>query len=202
MRGSGGIHFIRAMSEVAVSESFVSVPTMIRGRFRLVENSACPSLLSSSSYAPSTAMQDLLGQSRHAGDPVLRVLAEMDRKLDAIITLLQRESLYQDFPMEGRIVELGAEGLVLECSESLPQGTHMELLLLPGDFTWSAMSVFAEILIINQERGKTAPDAKSYELGYTCLNNENKDAIIRFIFSEERKRIREQKASAADEANK
>ena len=134
-------------------------------------------------------MQDAQGLSRQNGDVILRFLLEMDRKLDAIMAMLQRESLAADFPMQGHIVELGGEGLVLRCEERLEESAHLEILLQP-DPPLRMMSVMAQVQGLHGARGAAAGD---YNATYTCLSEYDRDAMIGFIFSEERKRIREKK---------
>lgn len=177
-----------------IAPSAISVPTQLKSLFRLLDSTNAPAYLrSGAAKPPSAAMQDSVGQSSQSADPVLRAIAELDRKLDAVIGLLQREALHADFPLEGRVAALSSSGLTLESKERLEPGCHMELVLLSDDYYSRNMSVMAEVTSVRQEEARLLPGGLAYDLTYIGLSEEDEDAIIRFIFSEERKRIRQQK---------
>jgi c-di-GMP-binding flagellar brake protein YcgR len=124
---------------------------------------------------------------------MIRFLAEMDRKLDAVLGLLQREALAQEFPEEGHIVELSGQGLVLECNAELSTDCCIELLIKLEEYPIRIVSTLSRV-----ERPRPVvilPDVHSYayDVSYTSITEEDREAVIRFVFSEERKRIRQSK---------
>ena len=176
-----------------MSDQFLSVPTMITGRFRMVPAADSPRLCTGFAHAGSAALREEALINSRQNDAMMRFLVEMDRKLDAVMSLLQRESLIADFPDEGRIVQLGGSGLVLECRRPLQPGEHMELLLLLEELPLRLLSVIAHVEALQPGDALTGAPNKAYAMTYTCMGEEDREAIIRFVFSENRKLIRQQR---------
>ena len=176
-----------------MSDQFVSIPTMIRGRFRMVADADSPRLCTGFAHAGSAALREEALAGTRQNDAVMRFLIEMDRKLDTIMGLLQRESLNEDFPHEGRIVQLSGAGLVFECPELLKKGEHMELLMMLEELPLRLLSVMARVEDSHPGPVLTGPPNKAYAMAYTCMQEADREAVIRFVFSENRKRIRQQK---------
>ena len=176
-----------------MSDQFLSVPTMITGRFRMVPEADSPRLCTGFAHAGNAALREEALMHSRQNDAMMRFLVEMDRKLDAIMGLLQRESLHVDFPDEGRVVHLGGSGLVFECRRPLRQGEHMELLLLLEELPLRLLSVIAHVESPLPDAPLTGAPNKAYAMTYTCMQEEDREAIIRFVFSENRKIIRQRK---------
>lgn len=174
---------------------FLTVPTLIRAMFRHIDGEWCPRMYKGM-IVPGAGMRDELLASNRQGDLMIRFLAEMDRKLDAVLALMQRESLVSEFPHEGHIVELSGGHGVLECSESLRDGDFLELLLLMDEFPMRIVSVIARVEERRETRALTGPPAGVYALRFAAVDEEDREAVIRFVFSEDRKRIRQQKGDS------
>lgn len=179
-------------------ESSLSVPTQFKVRFRLTERNAAP-LWQSTGGGDASFRQDALALSRQ--DTTMRFLVEMDRKLDAILTLLQNASIEEDFPLRGYVLELNAQSFVLNTSASLSAGQQMELVLMMSGYPMRLFSVMGEVMGRNPvddlaDSLKCSPQydkESTYHVAYRCLSEEEREGIIAFIFQEDRKRIRRQK---------
>ena len=177
-----------------MSDQFVSIPTMIKGMFRMLAESEAPRFCAGVAHAGSAFLREETLAHARQNDTVMRFLVELDRKLDTIIGLLQRESLVADFPEEGRIVRLSGAALVFECRHALKKGDTMELLMLLEEYPLRLLSVKAHVEGPHPGNTLTGPSNKAYDMGYTCVREEDREAIIRFVFSENRKLIRQQKS--------
>ena len=177
-----------------MSDQFVSVSTMLKGLFRLVEGPDSPMICANMVHTGNASLGEEALLSSRQNDATLRFLIEMDRKLDSIMGLLQRESLVADFPGEGRIVQLSGSGLVFECRQSLSIGQYMELLLLFEEMPLRLLSVMGHVEALRPGKAATGPANKAYDMTYTCMCEEDREGIIRFVFSEQRRMIRQQKS--------
>jgi hypothetical protein len=183
-----------ASGERQASDQFLSISTMIRGRYRLLADPASPLLCAGMVHAGNAALREEALLSLRQNDALARFLIEMDHKLDAIIGLLQRDSLSAAFPGEGYIVRIGGSGLVFECRQLLDIGRYMELVLLLEEFPLRLLSVMVRV-----EACRTAgvlagaPDGRAYDMSYTHMREEDRETVIRFIFSEQRRLIRQRK---------
>ena len=176
-----------------MSDQFVSVPTMIKGMFRMVTESEMPRFCAGVGRAGGSFLREEALAHARQSDTVMRFLVELDRKLDTILGLLQRESLEADFPEEGRIVQLSGAALVFECGYELKKGDTMELLMFLEEYPLRLLSVKAHVRGLHSGKVLTGPSNKAYDMGYVCMGEEDREAVIRFVFSENRKLIRQQK---------
>ena len=175
-----------------MNEAFVSVPTRIKGRFRMAEAGSRARFAGMAGGQTTGLLRDaLVGQ-----DGLARFLIEMDRKLDAILTLLQRETIIEEFPHEAIILELSGAGLALESRMNLNKGDCMELLLLPDDYQQRPISVMAEVPGERPEKTTADSAPTVYAVRYTSLGEEDRELIIQFAFQEERKLTRKRKGEA------
>lgn len=181
---------------------FLTIPTCIRVMFRLTDDENSPRIYKGMT-TPGGGMRDDLLASGRQSDQVLRFLVEMDRKLDAVLALLQRESLVSDFPHTGRIVTLSGAHGILECGHELPSHAYLELLLLLDEFPMRIVSLVARVEERRQAMARTVSSAGVYALRFVRVDEADRETIIRFVFSEDRKRIRQRKSDpdAPDESD-
>ena len=172
----------------------LTVPTMIRGRLRKAAGADAPVMFRGTLLSSTTDIrEELLAGGSRQPELLIRFLAEMDRKLDAILGLLQSESLVHEFPDEGHIVELSSHALALECSVDLAPGSYIELLIQLEEYpirivpTLSRVERHRPVVMLSGIHGY------AYDISYASIAEEDREAVIRFVFSEERKRIRQHK---------
>ncbi len=174
-----------------MADQFISVPTLVKGMFRMVGDDALPRYCGTVRGQGSAVLHDAVALARQ--DTVMQFLLEMDRKLDAVLNLLQRESLEEGFPLRGYVIELSGSGLALESKVPLSTGDHMELLLLLEEYPQRIISVMGTVLGHRDDAPRVESGARVYSVRYECLYEEDRELIIQFVFREERKRIRQRK---------
>ena len=177
-----------------MSDQFVAVPTMLRGMFRVVADPEAPRRSIGLACTGGTVFREEALVQAHQNDPLIRFLIEMDRKLDTIMGLLQRDSLEADFSDSGWIVELSGSGLVLECGKKLQTGEHLELIMTLEEFPLRLLSVTAHVEEILPVACRSGPSGNVYAITYACMRDEDREAVIRYVFSQHRKLIRQQKS--------
>ncbi|MDR2075354.1 MAG: hypothetical protein LBP61_00240 [Desulfovibrio sp.] len=160
----------------------ISVPTRIRGRFRAASDPG-PPRSGWGFQAPGSSLRDL-PPSLRPPEALLEFLLEMDRKLDAILGCLQRETLRETFPDEGWVTALGRDRLTLETASSLGEGDCLELALLLEEFPLRLVVVAARV------EGPAREEAAAFCLAYACGREEDREILIRRIFQEERRLLR------------
>jgi hypothetical protein len=161
----------------------ISVPTRIRARFRAAAGPfRSGPVFRASSGAP---LRDLPAAVRPP-EALLEFLLEMDRKLDAILGYLHRETLQEEFPAEGWITALSGTRLTLETPSALSGGDCLELALLLEEFPPRMIVVSATV----EGPCGTADAPAAFLLAHACSREEDHESIIRFIFQEERRLLR------------
>ena len=172
---------------------YLSVPTVLKARFRKArdaQSARCLPVRKASGTSPLS--EDALAASRLSSE-LVRFLIEMDRKLDAILGYLERETLTDDFPLEGTVVELGGSGLVLESKEPLAPGQSIELLLVLEALPLRMVSLVARVEEILPDFITEEGPGAVYQLGFVFLDAEDREIVIQYVFQEERRRIRMRK---------
>ena len=168
---------------------YLSVPTLLKARFRKVRDAESARCRSARTLAAPSQREEILAASRLSED-LVRFLLEMDRKLDIILSFMEQNSRLEEFPLEGKVVELSGAGLVLETSEPLRPGDHMELLLILDDLPLRMVSLIACVEKILP--GPVAAEAQgaAYGISFVSLDAEDREAVIQYVFQEDRRRIR------------
>ena len=177
-----------------MSDSYLIVPTLIRGRLRKAQDAQTPRMYRGTLLSSTADIrEELLAGSSRQPELIVRFLAEMDRKLDAVLGLLQSESLAHEFPEEGHIVELSGRGLVLECNADLATGSYIELLIQLEEYPIRIVSTLSRVERPRPVAVLPNMHSHAYDIIYISIGEEDRDALIRFVFREERKRIRQSK---------
>jgi hypothetical protein len=186
----------------------ISVPTRILGRFRAATE-ADPPRSGPDFRAAALRLREMPAALRPP-EALLDFLLEMDRKLDAILGCLHRESLREIFPGEGWITALSATRLTLETTSPLNGGDRLELALLLEEFPPRMAVVAATVEAetaknppgpgagpgaeeTSTEAERTAAGLRTFRLAYACAREEDQETLIRFIFQEERRLLRRRK---------
>ena len=176
-----------------MTQQYVSVPVMVKAMYRPVAPGE-PQLCADRAVPEGPGLREEIAAKSGRPDPVLRLLTEMDRKLDAILGHLQRGDLRNDFPLDAVVVRLGGDALHLECREPLLPGDHLELVLLLEEFPLNMASCIAEVERKLSDPPFSGSDKTAFALAYVRLREGDRENIIRHVFQEERKRIRRLKS--------
>lgn len=172
----------------ADSRRYARISTFIRARYRKLTHPNEPQLFPSGfNIEPSGGRRSM----RESGLPeaVVSFLLNMDAKLDRIISQMSKDSLDGYFPDELVVLDLSAAGLLVR-SDSLQPGDCLELVLHLGEFPSSVVAGVAKVL----RGGKDTPgEGGTWALQFTRLRESEREEIIRFVFKEERARIRTEK---------
>ncbi len=132
----------------------------------------------------------IFAQSR-LPEALARFLSEMDRKLDLILAHIQKDDLEKEFPYEGYIVQLGGDGITLECPQPLAPDDQLEIVIVLEEYPIKIASCIAQIQTIDKTPPVNDPRNSVYSAIYSTLRTDDREAIIRCIFQENRRIIRE-----------
>jgi hypothetical protein len=178
------------------SDTLLSVPARAHVMFRY-ENSR-KRLYAGVSFAAGSVLREELLSGRGFSDPTARFLVELDRKVDAVLSLLRQNALQKVFPHEGRALRLGVPGFSLSCAQILAEGQELEVLIFLGDVRERIIPALARV---EKEGAVCFPDdaqkarsllseERPYELSFVDMDEEDREGLIRYVFAEERRRIR------------
>ena len=170
---------------------YSSIKTFLHGRFRTLTDRDSPALASAgglSVFQDAPLSRETFLENTRLPQSVSAFLCQMDAKLDAILAAMHTKRLEQDFPHALDVLEISADALVFQSPLPLAAGDCLEVLLYLNQ---SNFSTACGIGVVKELR-RTA-SGSSFTFAFTRLHEDEQEKIIRFVFQEERKALREKR---------
>ena len=166
--------------------TFARVETRIRAFVRSVDSPQRLPMAYDNPLLRDQEKIDLSGANIHSalGD----FLQAMDAKLDTILSSMHQERLRHEFPLEVEVVEAGGNGLRFATAESFEDGQALEIVLVLNQYPLRLASAVGVVT-----RQHEAQAGAQWVMEFTRVREGDQEAIVSFVFSEERERIRESK---------
>ena len=163
---------------------FNAVDTRVRGKFRVMPSADdLPMISLGGEHKP--AGYEELAQS-HLPEAVINFLVGMSNQINYIAALLEKKALDEEFPHILDGVRVSGSGLAFYAECPLAKGDYLEVLLTLTSLPLQMAGAIGEVV-----KEETTPQGKKYFLQFTRISEPNLDAIVRFVFQEQRKSIRE-----------
>lgn len=169
--------------------NYSRVAANIQAWLRPLPSPEAPAMFSNASEMFGTSGQAGLQDAR-LPESVIHFLQDMDRKLQAILGLLGRDQLLQDFPLKATVTEIGGDGVHLICEEELPLDAATEIVVALSPMPLRLAGAVGKAARMEPAQG-VAPEKCIFE--FTRIRESELDAIIGFVLQEERRHIRERK---------
>lgn len=145
--------------------------------------------------APPTAFSDLpsglvdLTEFQETAPHIYTMWMTMERKLDHIIWLLNRQSFDDDGMEEGVCVNLSAGGASVRTKRKLAEGEMIHLRMTPPAFPLFLVEVLGQAVASEPDEQKEGEWVS--RLGFAAINKTDKEDLITFIFKRQREILRE-----------
>ena len=163
---------------------FSAIDTRVRGKFRIMPSATeLPKVSLGGGHKP-TAYDDL-AQSK-LPEAVINFLIGMSDQLNYIAALLEKKNLDEEFPYELDGCRISGSGLAFYCEHPLETGVYLEVLLTLNSLPLQMASAIGKII-----KKESTPQGEKYYIQFTRISEPNLDAIVHFVFQEQRKSIRE-----------
>lgn len=166
---------------------YASIDTHLRGRFRPLAGPDDPAL-TPTGLLPGGVTREEFMAAGYLPEAVGRFLCQLDMKLDALLAGMRSAGVERDFPHALTVSHISASGLRFATDVPVARGDWLEVVLdlgLGGMFTASGIGVVREM-------PRTARGLE-FSFAFSRLAEEEREKIIRFVFSEERKALREKR---------
>jgi hypothetical protein len=158
----------------------------IREAFRKRANRKVPTRLTAASFF---TQRDDRSEFAEVEREILKVLVGMDTKIDAVVRFLgsgDRRALAIFTP---RWVDLGGSGLRCIVAEPVAEGEFLEIRLQLPDFEGAPVPILGRVVRLFPSSRKDEPGSE-VAVHYRIIEEEDRDRIIRYIFSRQRDAIR------------
>lgn len=169
--------------------TFASVDTRIRSFVRPAHSAdELPLTIDNPALLEGGTAQALEGAN--LSQPLSEFLAALDAKLDTIVSLLSQKRLEDDYQHAVEVLELGGEGLAFAADGGFAAGDVLEFALVLNQYPLRLAAAVGRVGAPETREGRTV-----YPVAFTRLREADREAIVHFVFNEERQRIRETKWS-------
>lgn len=172
------------------SRSYSRVPCFTRALYRHMSHPEEPQLCPGGAGAEDKNLRERLA-SGVTGMPegLTAFLINLDIKLDRLIDYLTRDSITEYFSKQFVVLDLSASGLLVQSNE-LQAGEFLEVALFLGELPSVLISGVTQVL----RPGRPLPGVGStFALKFVRIRESDREQIVRFVFKEDRQRIRSAK---------
>ena len=163
---------------------FSAVDARVRGRFRIMPSADDLPMVSLGSEVKPVGIEEL--EQSKVPEPIINFLVNMANQIDYIASLLEKKTLEDEFPHTFEALRISGSGIAFHTDRPLKIGSHLEVLL-----TLNALPLKMAAAIGKVVDTESAPGGDLYVLHFTRISELNLDAIVHFVFQEQRKNIRE-----------
>jgi hypothetical protein len=171
------------------SRNYSRTQVFTRAIYRVMSHPEEPQLCPSGFSAEDKSFRERLAESAGLPEAVVAFMINLDSKLDRLIAHLNKDSLTGYFPKQLVVLDLSASGMLVQSNELQP-GDFIEVAIFLGDLPSVLVSGVAQVL----RPGKPLPGVGStFALKFTRLRESDREQIVRFVFKEDRQRIRTEK---------
>lgn len=165
--------------------SFSRIQVRLKAQARVMHSLDSPQLFIGDAMPQPVTREDFLKKSK-LPEEVTGFLAEMDRKLDQIISMLGQDSVRTDFSIPVEVMEISAAGVKFRSSDHFQPGDPLEMIIYLSQAPLRLAGSKGRIL--DQE-----PDTGLYRFEFVDLRGSDMEAIVQFVFKEQREQIRNSK---------
>lgn len=132
------------------------------------------------------------GVLRTTGLPesVQMFLMKLDSKVDMLLSMASQGQLQQDFPIRGRIIDISGAGIRFVCDTELAVGEEVEVVMTLSSAPLQQSGAMGRVI-----RREPVNDKVLWVVEFTKIRERDQEAIVQFVFQEQRAQIREKKWS-------
>ncbi|EFI34632.1 type IV pilus assembly PilZ [Desulfonatronospira thiodismutans ASO3-1] len=132
------------------------------------------------------AVKNLYGS--HLPRELINFLQQMDEKVNMILSLINRETIQADFPLQGEVLEISGAGLKFTSQEDFEEGENMEMVLLLSQVPLRIVGMVGRI-----HRCEKVQGVPVWAVQYASIRDVDREKIVQFVFQEQREHIRGRK---------
>ncbi|WP_316900701.1 PilZ domain-containing protein [Pseudodesulfovibrio indicus] len=165
--------------------SFSRVQVRLKAQVRVMESLDSPQLFTGDTESQAAGREEFIKKSKLPPE-VTAFLAEMDRKLDQIITTMGKDTVRADFSLPVEVREISAAGVKFRSAHKFTPGDPLEMIIFLSQTPLRLAGSKGRIL--DQD-----PDTGLYRFEFVDLRGTDMEAIVQFVFKEQREQIRNSK---------
>lgn len=161
-------------------------PQEVRENFKKRSNRKVPTRLTAGTFF---TQRDDRAEFAEVEREILKVLVGLDAKIDAVIHFLGSGDRRPLALFNPRWVDLGGSGIRFIVPDPVGEGDHVELRLQLPDFEGAPVPILGRVIRVVPSPRKDEPGSE-VAVRYDLIEEEDRDRIIRYIFTRQREAIR------------
>lgn len=166
--------------------AFASVNARLRAHARRSDDPATPAMLHWATEPSVTPPEAELIEAQ-VPQPLIKYLAALERKLDLLISLQSGSSLREEYPLSLDVREISGAGMSFKAEEHFNEGDVLEVVLNLSDAPPQRAAATGKVV------GSDSGGLCRFE--FTTIRETDLEAVVKFVFQEEREQIRRLKWS-------
>lgn len=165
--------------------SFSRIPVRLKAQARIMHSIESPQLFTGDAVDFAT-VRDSLFDKTNLPEEVVNFLIEMDRKLDRVIGLLSQDQVKSDFSIDIEVTEISGAGIKFRSTEQFDPDQPLEVIIHLSQAPLRMAGSKGRIL-------DREPDTGIYRFEFVDMRGSDMEAIVQFVFKEQREQIRNSK---------
>lgn len=168
---------------------FSRIRTRIEALMRRLDDPEAPQLFHETVLLPDV-------RNIFVGSSIQKEIADfliaLDAKLDTLVSMATRDQLEHDFPIIADIHEISGNGFRFHTTEHVEPGEYFEAVLF---LSRMPLRLAGAVGVVRDFRSACTQRQCSpqWVIEFTRIREQDLDAVVQFVFQEERRAIREQK---------
>jgi hypothetical protein len=167
--------------------SYSRVPVYFHGLYRRLSTQDEPQICPRQFSSEDSTLSAQLASNPKLPATLVRFMINLDAKLDSILSLLQKDNFSEFFPNKLMVTEMSASGVLVQ--GELQIGEYVELIMFLGQYPPRIASGIGRVL----RPANAKENSQIFAIQFTKLRDSDREEMVRFVFKEERERIRSQK---------
>lgn len=167
--------------------NYSRVETFLPGRLRILTSEEEQSLYYGLSESE---LPQSMVKPKGSGLPetLLAYLETINAKLDMLLSIASQDRLQKNFPVNIHVVELSGAGLIFTADRKFALNDRVELIIFLSQVPLRISGAFGRIHRRDEVNAKPA-----WVVDFTSIKESDREAIVQFVFRQQREQIRESK---------
>lgn len=123
-------------------------------------------------------------------EAVIAQLRTMDEKLSAILTLMSRQALQEDFPIPVIVHDISGAGLRFSSAQTFDLDDHVEIVVSLSMYPLGLIGTMGSII-----RQDKIEDTTLWAVEFKDMRDTEREKIIQYVIAEQREQIRDRRSS-------
>lgn len=171
-----------------LDRTYARIDATLKGHLRIMPRiQARPLFTGCPACAPA---QPLDPAQTSVPEAVVQQLRTMDEKLSAILTLLNRQVLQEDFPIPVIVHDISGAGLRFSSDRKFQVGDHVEIVVSLSMYPLGLIGTMGAII-----RRDVLEGTPLWAVEFKDMRDTEREKIIQYVIAEQRDQIRDRRSS-------